>query len=101
MPKKGRDWDDQDVRDSAKVDFFDQQAEGEAAPRQRSEFGFRPSAPRGGGRGGARGGARGGRSEGAGDRNAPRAKPGAALAGAQRASEGIVASTGRKITFDS
>lgn len=100
MEKKGRDWDDQDVRESAKVDYLEQPEVRDFAPRPRSEFGFRPSAggpSDRGGRGGSRGGrgGRGGREE-----SGVRAKPGAALAGAQRASTSIVESTGRKITFD-
>lgn len=101
VEKKGRDWDDGDVRESVKRDYFDD-PEQPAEKKVRSEFGFRPTRPGaeggtgrgGGGRGGFQGGDRDARKAGA-----PRAKPGAALASAQRASEGIVESTGRKITF--
>lgn len=100
----GRDWDDSAMRDYA------------AQPRDDA----RDVAPHLGGRGGFAGRGRGrdngyqGRGDfGGGDRTSEsrpttrppkdtgvRAKPGAALASAQRASEGIVQSTGRKITFD-
>lgn len=98
MPKKGRDWDDADVVSDAKARVFEDDG-GDDEKATRTEFGFRPSGGGGRGvpRGGARGGARGGRG---GASSSVRAKPGAALASAQRASEAIVESQGRKITFD-
>ena len=80
--KRGdREWDDGDVRSFAAEAVADAAAQGppqrqrrEKQPRERRE----PQALPGG----------------------KRAKPGAALAMAQRASEAIVASTGRKVTFD-
>lgn len=101
MPKKGRDWDDADVVQDARSMAFDDAGDEEKATR--AEHGFRPTGGARGGRGGARGGARGGRggARGGGEgKPGVRAKPGAALASAQRASEAIVESQGRKITFD-
>ncbi|KAK4704659.1 hypothetical protein P7C70_g1554, partial [Phenoliferia sp. Uapishka_3] len=99
MPKKNRDWDDADVISDAKSRSFEEDG-GDEEKATRGEFGFRPSG--GGGRGAPRGGARGGRGGGRGGKpeSSVRAKPGAALASAQRASEAIVESQGRKITFD-
>ncbi|GAA5850283.1 hypothetical protein JCM9279_006512 [Rhodotorula babjevae] len=82
--KRGeREWDDGDVRSFAAEAVADAAAQGppqrqrrEKQPRERRER--EPQALPGG----------------------KRAKPGAALAMAQRASEAIVASTGRKVTFD-
>ncbi|GAA5994399.1 uncharacterized protein JCM10292_002039 [Rhodotorula paludigena] len=69
------------------------------APPRRQQQQQRGGAPRAGGfdAGARRGGDRDGPQGGAGGK---RLKPGAALANAQRASEAIVASTGRKTTFD-
>ncbi|KAL8290245.1 hypothetical protein RQP46_003184 [Phenoliferia psychrophenolica] len=99
MPKKGRDWDDADVVSDAKARIFEDDG-GDEEKATRTEFGFRPTG--GGGRGVPRGGARGGGRGGRGGSGKPegRAKPGAALASAQRASEAIVESSGRKTTFD-
>lgn len=105
---KGREWDDGDVETAAAAYA---QPEGEAevvekAPR--GQFGFRPDSARGG-RGGAAA-ARGGGAPAArgnmlsasrgGGVAGPRAKSGATLASAQRGSEAIVESTGKKITFE-
>ncbi|GAA5842472.1 hypothetical protein JCM3766R1_004424, partial [Sporobolomyces carnicolor] len=92
--RKGRDWDDSDVVAAATAasaasggsGFYD----GPPAARR---------APRGDGFGGDRGSRRDDRAA-KGGRGTERAKPGAALAMAQRASEGIVQSTGKKTTFD-
>lgn len=83
--RREREWDDTDVKALAG------QAGGESGyggPPPRAQRGPRPQ------RDDAR---KGGREDGGG---AKRPKPGAALAMAQRASEGIVQSTGKKITFD-
>ena len=91
---KGREWDDGDIGEAAR-EFVKRDYDEEASEKApRGEFGFRPDASRGRGRGAPRGGDRG-----RGGERGGRAKPGAALASAQRASEAIVESTGRKITF--
>lgn len=81
--KRARDWDDGNDDSGASAET----RKPYAAPAGR------------GGRGAARGGARGGRVGPQMAASVGRAKPGAALATAQRASEAIVESTGRKITF--
>ncbi|GAA5933532.1 hypothetical protein JCM3775_003724 [Rhodotorula graminis] len=83
--KRGdREWDDGDVRSFAAEAVADAAAAAGGPPqRQRRE-----KQPRGAGR------------EPQALPGGKRAKPGAALAMAQRASEAIVASTGRKVTFD-
>ncbi|GAA5820180.1 hypothetical protein JCM10212_006497 [Sporobolomyces blumeae] len=89
--RKGREWDDSDVRAAAEAGaasgYYDGPPPARRAPRG-DGFGFGGDRPR--------------RDERAakGGRGGERAKPGAALAMAQRASEAIVQSTGRKTTFD-
>ncbi|KDE08999.1 hypothetical protein MVLG_00721 [Microbotryum lychnidis-dioicae p1A1 Lamole] len=98
----GRPWNDSDTRAAAgDGSWYEKPAAATeyGGPSGRGNFG----AGRGGSRGGARGG-RGGPSAGAGGASRggheKRAKPGAALASAQRASEAILPSTGRKIVFE-
>ncbi|GAA5844170.1 hypothetical protein JCM11251_002457 [Rhodosporidiobolus azoricus] len=80
---EGGGWDDGNVRDLAASGGYSRDAP--------------PHGGRRGGFGGERDDARGKKG---GVADGKRAKPGAALANAQRASEAIVASTGRKTTFD-
>ncbi|GAA5882182.1 hypothetical protein JCM16303_002266 [Sporobolomyces ruberrimus] len=86
--RKGRDWDDSDMAgaaaDAASNSFYDGPPAARRAPRG-DGFGERPRREERPGKGGKGG---------------ERAKPGAALAMAQRASEAIVQSTGRKTTFE-
>ncbi|GAA5953402.1 hypothetical protein JCM3765_005026 [Sporobolomyces pararoseus] len=83
--RKGRDWDDSDMVAAATAaasgSFYDGPPAARRAPRG-DGFGERPKREERPGKGGER------------------AKPGAALAMAQRASEAIVQSTGRKTTFE-
>ncbi|GAA6010036.1 hypothetical protein JCM11491_005839 [Sporobolomyces phaffii] len=83
--RKGRDWDDSDMAGAAAAaaagSFYDGPPAARRAPRG-DGFGERPRREERPGKGGER------------------AKPGAALAMAQRASEAIVQSTGRKTTFE-
>ncbi|GAA5872187.1 hypothetical protein JCM1840_006346 [Sporobolomyces johnsonii] len=93
--RKDREWDDSDVKAAAAAAGAAGTYDGPARGGRRGG-----GAPREGGFGGGREerGERGGAPRGG--KSGERAKPGAALAMAQRASEAIVASTGRKITFD-
>lgn len=103
---KGREWDDGDVEKVAKEykQDYDEDMNVEVEEKVRGEFGFRPNSTnaRGGGRGGisARGSGRGGRGGAIVAKDGVRLRPGAALASAQRASEAIQESTGRKTTFE-
>ncbi|GAA5970552.1 hypothetical protein JCM21900_004301 [Sporobolomyces salmonicolor] len=90
--RKDREWDDSDVKAAAA-------AAGAAGTYDGAGRGGRRGPPREGGFGGGRE-ERGERGAPRGGKSGERAKPGAALAMAQRASEAIVASTGKKITFD-
>lgn len=84
--RKGRDWDDSNMVEAAAAASAGQYYDGPPAARR---------APRGDGFGGDRP-----RRDERPAKGGERAKPGAALAMAQRASEAIVQSTGRKTTFD-
>ncbi|GAA5927304.1 uncharacterized protein JCM15063_005859 [Sporobolomyces koalae] len=87
--RKGRDWDDSDMVAAATAAASNSYYDGPPAARR---------APRGDGFGGDR--PRREDRPGKGGKGGERAKPGAALAMAQRASEAIVQSTGRKTTFE-
>ncbi|GAA5892413.1 uncharacterized protein JCM6883_007348 [Sporobolomyces salmoneus] len=87
--RKGRDWDDSDMVAAATAATSGGFYDGPPAARR---------APRGDGFGGDR--PRREERPGKGGKGGERAKPGAALAMAQRASEAIVQSTGRKTTFE-